>query len=191
MPKVNALTPRREQILTAAIDLFHDRGYGRVAVDEIGVAVRLSGPGLYRHFHGKGEILAALFDRAIDGILSATGGVSADPFVDLEHRVRAHARYVLGNRKLATIWVREGHALSEAHRARLRLREAGYVGQWVEAVTRCRPELSARQAELAVLAALGTLNSIPSWPKTSARQRDIESSATSFVLDGLGCHPAT
>lgn len=191
MPKVSGVTPRGEQILTAAIDLFHDRGYERVAVDEIGVAVGLSGPGIYRHFHGKGEILAALFDRAIDGILTATGGASADPFVDLEHRIRGHAKYVLGHRKLATIWVREGHALSEAHRARLRLREAGYVSQWVEAVTRCRPDLSARQAELAALAGLGALNSIPSWPKTSARQGDITQSVTDFVLDGLGCHPAT
>jgi AcrR family transcriptional regulator len=184
--KVGGVTPRGEQILSVATDLFFAKGYGQVAVDEIGVGAGLSGPAIYRHFRGKGEILAALFDRAIDGVLSATGRESADPVADLEHRVRAHARYVLAHRKLASVWIREGRALSEEHRSRLRRREANYVNQWIEAIGRCHPAMSQKDAEVAALTALGTLNSVPSWPKTSVSTAQIGDTVSRFVLAGLG-----
>lgn len=187
--KVGGVTPRGEQILAVSTDLFFAKGYGQVAVDEIGVAAGLSGPAIYRHFRGKGEILAALFDRAIDGVLSATGRESGDAVADLEHRVRAHARYVLAHRKLASVWIREERALSEEHRARLRRRETNYVNQWIEAIGRCRPQLSHKDAEVAALTALGTLNSVPSWPRTSVSTAHIEDTITRFVLAGLGFRP--
>jgi AcrR family transcriptional regulator len=180
-----ATTAPAEKILLVATDLFYDKSYGGVAVDEIGVAAGLTGPAIYRHFKGKGEILAALFDRAIDGLLSATGSTSSDPFADLAHRIKAHANYVLSQRKLAGIWIREGRSLSTEHRSRLRRRETSYVGQWVECIGRCFPHLSAQQCELAALTALGCINSVSNWPKTSSPQSLIETSISEFALFGL------
>ncbi|MEV7088563.1 TetR/AcrR family transcriptional regulator [Streptomyces sp. NPDC093085] len=51
---------RREQILQQAARLFAERGFHGVGVDEIGAAVGISGPGLYRHFAGKDAMLAEL-----------------------------------------------------------------------------------------------------------------------------------
>ncbi len=51
---------RREQILKEAARLFAERGFHGVGVDEIGAAVGISGPGLYRHFPGKDAMLAEL-----------------------------------------------------------------------------------------------------------------------------------
>ncbi|MDQ0961610.1 AcrR family transcriptional regulator [Streptomyces sp. B4I13] len=51
---------RREQILREAARLFAERGFHGVGVDEIGAAVGISGPGLYRHFPGKDAMLAEL-----------------------------------------------------------------------------------------------------------------------------------
>ncbi|MET9845261.1 TetR/AcrR family transcriptional regulator [Streptomyces ossamyceticus] len=51
---------RREQILKEAARLFAERGFHGVGVDEIGAAVGISGPGLYRHFAGKDAMLAEL-----------------------------------------------------------------------------------------------------------------------------------
>ncbi|WP_200306169.1 TetR/AcrR family transcriptional regulator [Streptomyces adelaidensis] len=51
---------RREQILREAARLFAERGFHGVGVDEIGAAVGISGPGLYRHFAGKDAMLAEL-----------------------------------------------------------------------------------------------------------------------------------
>ncbi|MDT5411834.1 MAG: hypothetical protein QOG14_4054 [Mycobacterium sp.] len=178
-------TSPAEKILLVATDLFYEKSYGGVAVDEIGVAAGLTGPAIYRHFRGKGEILAALFDRAIDGLLSATGSTTSDPFADLRHRIRAHANYVLSQGKLAGIWIREGRSLSTEHRARLRRRETNYVGQWVECIRRCFPHMSAQEGELAALTALGCLNAVSNWPKTNSPQSAVETSISEFALFGL------
>ena len=63
---------RREQILKEAARLFAERGFHGVGVDEIGAAVGISGPGLYRHFAGKDAMLAELL-VGISGRL-LTGG---------------------------------------------------------------------------------------------------------------------
>lgn len=55
-----AAPTRREQILREAARLFAERGFHGVGVDEIGAAVGISGPGLYRHFPGKDAMLAEL-----------------------------------------------------------------------------------------------------------------------------------
>ncbi|RZL24935.1 MULTISPECIES: TetR/AcrR family transcriptional regulator [Rhodococcus] len=179
------MTSRDMQILKVAADLFYEKGYGGVAVDEIGSTAGLTGPAIYRHFKGKGEILAALFDQAIDGILSATGNISSDPFQDLEHRVRAHARFVLNEHKLASVWIREGRSLSDEHRKRLRRREISYMNQWIDCISRCYPDMDAKQAEVAALTALGALNSVSNWPKAPLSLTNIEDEISEFVLKGL------
>src|SRR3954462_3729937 len=67
-----AAPTRREQILSEAARLFAARGFHGVGVDEIGAAVGISGPGLYRHFAGKDAMLAELL-VGISGQL-LTGG---------------------------------------------------------------------------------------------------------------------
>ena len=54
---------RREEILDAAAGLFADRGYHGVSIDDIGAAVGMSGPGIYRHFASKEDILAQMLLR--------------------------------------------------------------------------------------------------------------------------------
>ena len=56
---------RDRAILDSAKRLFYERGYDGVGVDEIGAASGVTGPAIYRHFTGKEEILATLFDEAM------------------------------------------------------------------------------------------------------------------------------
>src|SRR5580692_11962241 len=51
---------RRGEILAAAAALFARRGFHGVSIDDIGAAVGMSGPGLYRHFPGKEAMLAEM-----------------------------------------------------------------------------------------------------------------------------------
>src|ERR1700733_9448601 len=51
---------RREEILAAAAALFARRGFHGVTIDDIGAAVGMSGPGLYRHFSNKEAVLAEM-----------------------------------------------------------------------------------------------------------------------------------
>ncbi len=51
----------RERLLAAAMQLFCDRGYALVSVDDIASAAGLSRMTLYRHFGGKSDLAVELF----------------------------------------------------------------------------------------------------------------------------------
>lgn len=51
---------RRAEILEAAADLFAARGFHGVSIEDIGAAVGVSGPALYRHFSGKEALLTEM-----------------------------------------------------------------------------------------------------------------------------------
>ena len=55
---------RRDEILAAALRLFHERGYHDVSIDEIGEAVGITGPTIYFHYRSKADILADAHERA-------------------------------------------------------------------------------------------------------------------------------
>ncbi|MDD6194562.1 MAG: TetR/AcrR family transcriptional regulator [Lachnospiraceae bacterium] len=65
----------KERILETVIDLFSEKGYDGVGVDEIAESIGMKGPSLYRHFKGKEAILDAVIsigeDRYEDNFGSA------------------------------------------------------------------------------------------------------------------------
>src|SRR5436305_15047820 len=60
---------RREQILRAAAQLFAERGSRAVGVDDVGAAVGVTGPAIYRHFASKDAMLAEMLLRISDRVL--------------------------------------------------------------------------------------------------------------------------
>lgn len=54
---------RREQLLSAAARLFDEHGYQSVSMSDIGSAVGIAGPSIYKHFPSKGDILVAVMIR--------------------------------------------------------------------------------------------------------------------------------
>src|SRR5580693_8067136 len=111
--KSNGPRSRQAMILKAAKDLFYERSFAAVGVDEIGQRAGVTGPAIYRHFRGKDEILSTLFDDAIDRLTIATADTYADPWQELEALVRGHADFVLSERMLAGVKIREDRSLAE------------------------------------------------------------------------------
>jgi AcrR family transcriptional regulator len=56
----------REELLTAAVQVFARRGYDQAGVDEIAAEAGYSKGALYWHFSGKEDLLTALLDERID-----------------------------------------------------------------------------------------------------------------------------
>src|ERR671915_416862 len=56
----------RDELLTAALQVFARRGYRHAGVDEIAAAAGYSKGALYWHFGGKEELLHALIEERID-----------------------------------------------------------------------------------------------------------------------------
>jgi AcrR family transcriptional regulator len=62
---------RPAQIRAAAARLFRQRGYQEIGIDEIGAAVGISGPAIYRHFKGKHALLAAIIETHLRDLREA------------------------------------------------------------------------------------------------------------------------
>jgi AcrR family transcriptional regulator len=155
---------RREQILREAARLFAERGFHGVGVDEIGAAVGISGPGLYRHFAGKDAMLAELL-VGISGRLLAAGRMrvaeTADPALALDALIRGHIDFALDDRPLITLHDRELDRLRESDRKLVRQLQRQYVEEWVAVVRRVHPGVTEIEARAAVHAVFGLLNSTP------------------------------
>ncbi|MFD3516165.1 TetR/AcrR family transcriptional regulator [Streptomyces sp. NPDC058657] len=160
-----AAPTRREQILKEAALLFAERGFHGVGVDEIGAAVGISGPGLYRHFAGKdamlAELLVGISERLLDGGRARVEAAPEDPAALLAALVDGHIDFALDDRPLITLHDRELDRLRDADRRRVRQLQRQYVELWVTAVRRTYPGTSEPEARAAVHAVFGLLNSTP------------------------------
>lgn len=171
-----AAPTRREQILREAARLFAERGFHGVGVDEIGAAVGISGPGLYRHFPGKdamlAELLVGISERLLAGgrLRVTEDGASRDgsPEALLDALIEGHIDFALDDRPLITLHDRELDRLRDTDRKRVRQLQRQYVEVWVEAVRALYPALAEGEARVTVHAVFGLLNSTPHLTRPEA-----------------------
>ncbi|WP_103531291.1 TetR/AcrR family transcriptional regulator [Streptomyces sp. SM11] len=171
-----AAPTRREQILREAARLFAERGFHGVGVDEIGAAVGISGPGLYRHFPGKdamlAELLVGISERLLEGGRlrvaedAARGGDSPDALLDA--LIEGHIDFALDDRPLITLHDRELDRLRDTDRKRVRRLQREYVEVWVGVVRARYPALAENRARVTVHAVFGLLNSTPHLARPEA-----------------------
>ncbi|WP_433547602.1 SACE_7040 family transcriptional regulator [Streptomyces sp. CA-294286] len=160
-----AAPTRREQILREAARLFAERGFHGVGVDEIGAAVGISGPGLYRHFAGKdamlAELLVGISERLLEGGRVRVEASAGDPATLLAALVDGHIDFALDDRPLITLHDRELDRLRHDDRHRVRQLQRQYVELWVATVRDLHPATPESEARAAVHAVFGLLNSTP------------------------------
>ncbi|MBV1946189.1 TetR/AcrR family transcriptional regulator [Streptomyces sp. BV129] len=158
---------RRQQILREAARLFAERGFHGVGVDEIGAAVGISGPGLYRHFPGKdamlAELLVGISGQLLTGArrrLAETDGHAGASEV-LDSLIEGHIDFALDDRPLITLHDRELDRLRDSDRKLVRQLQRQYVELWVGVVREVYPALTEPAARSAVHSVFGLLNSTP------------------------------
>ncbi|ASO22416.1 AcrR family transcriptional regulator [Actinoalloteichus hoggarensis] len=155
---------RRQEILDAAAELFAARGYHGVSIEDLGRAVGVSGPALYRHFRNKeavlGEMLLAVSER-----LLAEGGARVAEAVDaraaLDALIAWHVDFALGRPALITVHDRELDNVPEEQRRTVRRLQRRYVEEWVTVLARLSPGTDRGRLLAATHATFGLLNSTP------------------------------
>ncbi|GAQ56681.1 TetR/AcrR family transcriptional regulator [Streptomyces acidiscabies] len=157
---------RRDQILREAARLFAERGFHGVGVDEIGAAVGISGPGLYRHFAGKdamlAELLVGISGQLLTGARRRLQESAAEPPARvLDSLVEGHIDFALDDRPLITLHDRELDRLRDSDRKLVRQLQRQYVELWVGVVREVYPDLAEPAARSAVHSVFGLLNSTP------------------------------
>lgn len=159
---------RRARLLSEAAALFAQRGFAAVTTVEIGEAVGMSGPALYKHFPSKDAILAELLvdasERLLDGAREITAPAPADAAAArrlLAELIAFHIGFATAAPDIIRIQDRElaGLAAETNHRVRRLQRE--YVAAWDAILAAAAPALSAPERETRLLGAFGLLNSTP------------------------------
>ncbi|NMO02323.1 TetR/AcrR family transcriptional regulator [Gordonia sp. TBRC 11910] len=141
------LSSRREQILAAAARAFRRTGYGSVGNSEIGAAVGIAGPAIYRHFDAKSEILVELIRRYLEWLTHSliTHMARADgeePESVLRMVVRGYVQAGLDSPDLLAVRITEWSSLPPADADRLGRWDADLRSEWDLWVNRARPALS-------------------------------------------------
>jgi AcrR family transcriptional regulator len=176
---------RHAEILETAARLFRERGFHGVGVDEIGKQVGISGPALYRHFSSKDEILATLFNEAMDKIAVETQGIFDDPNDELDFLVRHHARFVVNNLELVAIYAHEHRSLVEPFRRMFTKRMREHAARWERVLTNCYPDAHSTDVAITAQAAIGLLHSVVYWPHKLLDSPDMVERLHHQVLTGV------
>ncbi|HEX9337968.1 MAG TPA: helix-turn-helix domain-containing protein [Pseudonocardiaceae bacterium] len=162
----NGKPTRRTQILAAAAELFAGRGFHGVSIDDIGAAVGISGPALYRHFRSKDAMLGEMLTSISEFLLSGaqqTLDANADQAPDraLAELIRFQVDFALDNPALITVQERSLGILTEPDRRRVRAMQRRYVELWVRTIMSTVPDVSEPAARAAAHAVFGLINSTP------------------------------
>jgi TetR/AcrR family transcriptional regulator, cholesterol catabolism regulator len=68
---------KRERTITAAVELFYERGYENTTLDSVAERLGVTKPFIYAHFSSKSELLAEICSRGIASALQAMDSVLA------------------------------------------------------------------------------------------------------------------
>ncbi|MGM1062926.1 SACE_7040 family transcriptional regulator [Saccharothrix sp. Mg75] len=164
MPVEPVKQSRRDQILAAAAELFARHGFHGVGIDDIGAAVGISGPALYRHFRSKdamlGEMLTQISERLLEGGVARVE-TSSGPDDALRALIGWHVDFALDDPALITVQIRNLANLTDPDRRRVRALQRRYVEVWVETIRKTSPEVDEPTARAAAHALFGLINSTP------------------------------
>jgi AcrR family transcriptional regulator len=156
---------RREQILRAAAQLFAERGSRAVGVDDVGAAVGVTGPAIYRHFASKDAMLAEMLlrisERLLAGGTECVAAAGADPADQLRALIAFQVDFALDNPALITVQDRDLGSLTDADAAQVRRLQRRYVEVWVAVLARLHPEAEAAACRARAHAVFGLINSTP------------------------------
>lgn len=164
---------RRAAILSAAATLFAEHGYAGVTIEDLGAAVGVSGPAVYRHFPGKAAVLAAILQGASRALLDGAERVlaaSPDAADALRSLIRFHVDFALGDADVIVVQDRELDRLDRDARHEVRSLQRRYVEHWVQTLSRLRPDRAEAELRFRAHAAFGLLNSTPHSARIPGRR---------------------
>ena len=178
---------RRDQIIAVATELFHERGFHATGIDEIGLAAGITGPGIYRHFAGKDEILIAVFDRiwmmvkeAIDAshLLTATDALTC--------LIARHVQLSVDHRAEFTLLAHDLRYLPADYQTLARMNHGTYRDTWANAIVVVRPTVSLEEARLMTSAAWRMSSGIgDTIDRSSLDRENVESLLVAMTTDAV------
>lgn len=157
-----AKADRQRDLLHEAARLFAERGFAGVSLEELGAAVGVSGPAVYRHFANKQALLGAILVRVSERLLLGGRAVQDDTqnaSEQLDALVRFHVEFALTDADVIRVQDRDLGSLSTEDRHLVRRLQREYVDLWVDVLAHLLPGVSAGELRVRAHACFGLINS--------------------------------
>jgi AcrR family transcriptional regulator len=178
---------RRSALLHAAADLFASRGFERVSLEDLGAAVGVSGPAVYRHFASKQAVLAALLIDVSRELAAGADAVVASGATDetkLRELIAFHVDFAVSNADVILVQDRDLDSLAPEDLATVRSLQRGYIEAWVGVLAGLNPATPVAELRIRARATFGLINSTPHSARTSSRA-SVRSLLESMALAAL------
>ena len=157
-----AKSDRRDKLIAAAERLVAERGFLAVRLEDIGSAVGISGPAIYRHFPNKEALLVELLVGISTRLLAgASAVVYADDAAAALDGLSLSSYFALGESDLIRIQDRNLGHLPEPAKRQVRKAQRQYVEIWVERPSPPGPRGQRSRCAADGHAVFGLLNSTP------------------------------
>ena len=159
-----AKADRSAALLRESARLFAERGFAGVSLEDLGAAVGISGPAVYRHFASKQALLGALLVDVSEGLLDGGRTVVAatsSPRDRLDALVAFHTEFALADADVIRVQDRDLASLSDQDRHRVRRLQREYVEVWIGVLSQLHPASSEADLRVRAHACFGLLNSTP------------------------------
>lgn len=169
-PTAARVPSKREHILSEATRLFAKRGYKAVSMEDIGSAVGLAAPSVYRHFGGKEEILLTAAHRMADQLMLTSTRVLAaepDPAQALAGLLESYVDTLATYADLLAVYTGELDHVPDSRRTELIRVQRDYVAQWTRLL--CDLGNEEAQARVTTHAALSVVNDLSRWQWVRSR----------------------
>ena len=159
-----AKADRQAAILREAARLFAERGFSGVSLEDLGAAVGVSGPAVYRHFANKQALLGAILLQVSEKLLSGGRDVLAreeDPRIRLASLVAFHVDFALHDADVIRVQDRDLASLRDEDRNRVRRLQREYVELWIQVLAQLHPTRTESDLRIRAHACFGLMNSTP------------------------------
>lgn len=184
-----AKAQRRSQILDSAAQLFARYGYAHVPLDAIGEKAGISGPGVYRHFGSKQDILKEMLNGVSTFLVDGARVIraSADTPLDALFRlIEFHVDFAVANKDVIRVHDRDFGSLDKPHRSAVRDAQKTYVSEWQDVLRQVHPDLDEEELQTRAFGVIGLINSTAySRPRTGTTTRHIEDVLTQMARSAV------
>lgn len=159
-----AKADRQTALLKEAARLFAARGFSGVSLEELGAAVGVSGPAVYRHFANKQALLGAILVSVSERLLSGGRAVvesGEPPLEQLRALIEFHVAFALADADVIRVQDRDLASLADEDRHAVRRLQREYVELWIGVLAAVHPDRPVNDLRVRAHACFGLINSTP------------------------------
>ena len=128
---------RREQLISAALKVFQEKGFHATTVRDIGRAAGLTQGTIYNYVRSKEDILFLVCDRVIAEYISSmeeAAAATGDPAARLREALRGVTRVMIEQSSAILLVYHESHNLDRRSLRSLLTRVQGWINQFEELI---------------------------------------------------------